>query len=337
MKKAVFSLILSMLTLCVSAQITLEVRADVAVDSIFFSNITQDKEYQFIPYSPYRYIKMNGPINDLYNITFYGSTGKRMNQLWLNGTNVTIKGTFTGRKLEVDTVIGSDLYYKSLDFRNRYDQLKESKADSLAINTFLLNEIKENIGNVFSVEIGQTFFYRNMSRKPELTKLYTLLLHQDVGIRNHLFSPYRKIENILSRDKIDFSTFQFYTPEGKLEELTLSPEKKYLIDMWFVGCAPCIEQHKEILKKLEMLKHDNIEVIGISVDQQQQQWADFLTAKKYPWKNLREVDDYTKKLRTDMLIDSYPTYFLLDGSGKISYRANAFTEILKYLQPETAP
>lgn len=334
-KNAYFLLIFSILTLSTNAQLKFEVAASVQVDSIFFSNITQDNEFQFIPYSQSINIKLNGPLNDLYNFTFYGSNEKRMNTLWLDGTNVIVKGKFNGKKLEVDTVIGSELYYKSLDFRKRYEKLTESNADSVTINSFLLEEIERNINNVFSIEIAQNFFSRNISRKEELKKAYMLLVSQDVVIRDHLLNPYRKIENILTRNRIDFQKFEFYTPAGNLEPLILTPGKRYLIDLWFIGCAPCIEQHKEIARKLELLKQQNIEVIGISIDQNQEQWAEWLNKKSYPWKNVREVDDYKKKLRTDMLIEAYPTYFLLDDTGKILYRSNTFDQILNHLKTES--
>lgn len=334
-KKVLFSLMLSAMMVTATAQLKFEVVALVPVDSIFFSNITQDNEFQFIPYSQSININLNGPLNDLYNFTFYGNTGKRMTTLWLNGTNVTVRGKFNGKKLEVDTVIGSELFYRSLDFRKRYDRLTENNADSASINSFLLDEIKRNIDNVFSIEIAQNFFSRNISRKEELKKAYMLLVSQDAAIRDHLLNPYRKIENILTRNRIDFSKFEFYTPAGKLEPLILTPGKRYLIDMWFIGCAPCIEQHKEIARKLELLKQQNIEVIGISIDQNQEQWAEWLSKKNYPWKNVREVDDYKKKLRTDMLIGVYPTYFLLDDIGKILYRSNAFDQILNHLKTES--
>lgn len=334
-KRTLFSLIFSALLLTATAQLKFEVVASVPVDSIFFSNITQDNEFQFIPYSQSININLNGPLNDLYNFTFYGSSGKRMTTLWLNGTNVIVRGKFNGKKLEVDTVIGSELYYRSLDFRKRYNRITENKADSATINAFQLEEIERNINNVFSIEIAQNFFSRNISRKEELKKVYMLLVSQDVAIRDHLLNPYRKIENILTRNRIDFPKFEFYTPAGNLEPLILTPGKKYLIDMWFIGCAPCIEQHKEIARKLELLKQQNIEVIGISIDQNQEQWAEWLNKKNYPWKNVREVDDYKKKLRTDMLIEAYPTYFLLDDTGKILYRCNAFDQVLNHLKTES--
>ncbi|HMV08872.1 MAG TPA: TlpA disulfide reductase family protein [Cyclobacteriaceae bacterium] len=336
MKNAVLVLILSVSGFSLNAQITFDVKTAVPVDSIFFSNITQDNEFQFIRYSPSLQIKLNRPLNDLYNFTFYGSSGKRMNQVWLNGDKIIIKGNFTGKKLEVDTVIGSDIYYTSLDFRKRYDLLIEHKADSATVNNFLLNELTRNLNHVFSIEIAQAFFYRNVSNKSELLRVYNILAGQDAAVRSHLLNPYPKIGKVLFQNSIDFRKFTFNNPEGKIETIALAPGKKYLVDMWFAACAPCIEQHKEITARLDVLKQNNIEVIGISIDQNQKQWAEFVTTKNYRWKNLRETDDPVKMLRTDMLIEVYPTYFLLDSNGNILFRSNSFREVTEHLKFESA-
>ena len=332
MKKALTLAIFIVLHTCCFGQLTLELKGSALADSIFFSNITQDNEFQFIRYSDVLDIRLNGPLNDLYNLTFYSGVEKKMNQLWLNGDRVVLKGKFTGKILDIDTVIGSDLYYKSINFRKRFEYLLTQLADSITVNSFLLEGVKDNLDNPYSIEIARNFFMRNLSRKPELRKLRNLLESQDTSIRDHLFNPYLKIENILTRNKIELAKFRFYTPEGKLEPLILSIGKRYLIDMWFVGCAPCIEQHKEMASQLPVLKNNNIEVIGISVDQDQDQWKNFLKRKKYNWLNVRETDNHEQRLRTDMLIESFPTYFLIDSDGVILHRTNSFKEMTTYLK-----
>lgn len=335
MKKAAFILIFAFLNTLTFGQLTLQLEGSVPADSIFFSNITQDKEFQFIRYAPVINIKLNGALNDMYNFTFYTGGEKKMNQLWLNGDRVIIKGTFTGKLLEIDTVIGSDLYYKALHFRDKFNTLLTQPTDSAAINTFLLEAVKQNLGNPYSIELARNFLMRNITRKDELRKLYTLLDSQDQTLRNHLLNPYKKIVTMLTRSKLELSRFNFYTPDGKLEPLKLSPGKRYLIDMWFVGCAPCIEQHKEIASVLTTLKNNNIEVIGISIDRDENQWKNFLKKKAYSWTNVREVEDPKKMLRTDMLIESYPTYFLIDSEGTILYQANAFRDVASHLKLQT--
>lgn len=312
------------------SDLNLYLETDLKIDSVFVANITQDREYQYMPYSDTLNITLNDSINDLYEISFHTKKGMIMNTLWLNGENVIIKGKITN-KLKTDTVIGSDLYYKSIDFRKKYKELNEKKLDSATINDFLLNELKKNIDNPFSIEIADILFYRNMSNKNELKKVYDIQVNQEGAIKNHLINPFKKIEKTLTEDRVDLSKFQFYDIEKKITAIKPEKGKKILIDFWFIACAPCIKDHKLIINKLEWLESKNIELIGISIDRNHDEWKDFLKGKKYNWLNLREVDDYEKRLRTNMLISVFPTYLLVDSQGNILYRANSFIEVEKYL------
>ena len=312
------------------ADLNLYLTTDREVDSVFISNITQDREFQFIPYSDTLNIEFNDSINDLYNVTFFINDKRMMNQLWLNGKNIIIKGKITNR-LEIDTIIGSNLYYNSIDFRKRYKELNEKKLDDAIINDFLLNELKNDIDNPFSIEIASQLFSRNVSDKNELKKVFDILVNQEDVIKNHLLNPFKKIEKILTDDKVDLSKFQFYDTEKKLTTIKPEEGKKILIDFWFIACAPCIEQHKLIANKLEWLESRNIEVIGISIDSNHEEWKEFVEAKRYSWLNLREVDESERKLGTNMLISAFPTYLLIDSEGNVLFRTNSFIDMEKHL------
>ena len=315
-----------------SGDLNLYFDTDIRIDSILLTNITQDREFHFLKYSNPINADLNDSINDLYAISFYSSGDHRMIQLWLDGKNLTIKGKVSDKlKIQVDSVIGSDLYYKSLNFRRTYKDLITENRDSTAINNFLLSEIKKEINSPFSIEIANTYVNRNISRTDELKKLFAILSTQNDQIKSHLLNPYKKIETILTVNRIDFSKYRFYNKEETLTSVELSNNKKYLIDFWFIGCAPCIREHQSIIKKLNSLDSKNVEVIGISIDNQQEDWSNYLDKKQYPWKNYREVGEYEKQLRAKMIIDVFPTYLLVDSNGVILYRSNTFSEIEKYL------
>ena len=316
------------------ADLNLYLKTYKEVDSVFISNITQDREYQFIPYSDTLSIEFNDSINDLYNLTFYTNGKKKMNQLWLNGENIIIQGQLTNR-LEIDTVIGSDLYYTSIDFRGRYKQLLDNESDSATINEFLLNELKTNIDNPYSIEIATNFFYRNISRKEELKKVYLLQSNQIDEIKNHLFNSYSKIENILTVNNVNLTKFQFQDTNNQTVSLVLEEPKLYLIDFWFMACTPCIKDHRIIINKQEFLEANNVELIGLSTDRDQVKWSEYIEKENYYWKNLREIDEYQERLTTHLLITTFPTYLLLDGTGKILYRTNSFSGIEEHLNDES--
>lgn len=300
------------------------------IDSVFFSNITQDREFQYMPYSDTLRISLNDSINDLYNLHFYTKEGLIFNQLWLNGENLVLKGQILDR-LKVDTLLGSSLYYKSIDFRKEYRALIEQEADSVAIEAFLMKKLTENIDNPFSIHITKELFYRNLNKESQLRKIYSILANQPEEIRNHLINPIKKIENLLTVDTIDFSRFQFYDTQGKIVSIKLEKGKHFLIDFWFINCPPCIRDHKIVVNKLDFLESKNVELIGISIDKDQKEWEEYLIEEKFSWLNYRELDDYYKRITTDMLISAFPTYLLVDDNGNILRRTNSLTEMEEYL------
>jgi thiol-disulfide isomerase/thioredoxin len=314
------------------ADVNLYLDTDAEVDSVFVSNITQDREFQFLPFAKTMHVEFKDSINDLYNINFYTKKGFVMNQMWLNGENIIIKGKIKEKKFVVDTVIGSDLYYKAIGFRKSYSSLTARNPDSSAVNAFLFKRLEQNIDNPYSIEIAKTIFYSNQNNRKALNNLYQLLSSQPSAWRSHGLSPFDNLEKILNETSIDFPKFKFYDTQGKLTALNLRKGKQYIIDFWFIGCAPCITDHQLIKEKLDLLKSRNIEIIGISTDRDQKQWKVFLEKKNYPWLNLREIDIHDKRITREMLIQLYPTYLLIDDNANILFRSNSFSNIEDHLK-----
>lgn len=312
------------------ADVNFYLQTDKKIDSVLFANFTQDREFQFIPYSDTLNITLNDSINDNYFIKFYSGKDAIMYPLWLDGENLVIKGKITD-KFRPDTVIGSSLFYHSLDFRKKYKALMENGASTDSINSFLFTNLQENISSPFSLEISSQLYLRNISNKAVLKKLYDLLADQPEAIKKSLNNPYKGIEKVLTVNKIALQDFQFYNTDGKPTFISPVKGKKYLLDLWFIECAPCLADHKIMAGKRELLNSSSVELIGISIDQDQAEWKNFLSQNKYYWQNLREVDDPDKKLRTHLLISAFPTYLLLDSEGNILQRSNSFAEIEKYL------
>lgn len=312
------------------ADINFYLQTDVKIDSVLFANFTQDREFQFMPYSDTLNITLNDSINDNYFIKFYKGDDAIMYPMHLDGENLVIKGKITD-KFKPDTVIGSKLYYRSLDFRIKYKGLVESGANADSINNFLFSNLQQNISSPLSIEISAQLYHKNISNKAVLKKLYDLLADQPEAIKKNLNNPYKGIEKVLTVNKIALQDFQFYNTGDKLTTINPAKGKKYLLDFWFIECAPCLEDHKLLAGKRELLNNNKVELIGISIDQDQAEWKNFILQKKYYWQNLREVDEPAKTLRTNLLITAFPTYLLIDGEGNILQRSNSFAEIEKYL------
>lgn len=298
------------------------------IDSVWVSDIGQRESY-FLPFNDTVKVRLKGKLNDLYNIYFHTKEGPIKNQLWLNGENVIIKGKI-GKELKIDTVLSSDLYYTSISFLSELRTLMKSKADSMAIDHFLLEGIKQNVDNPFSYVLAGIFIQRDQNNKRRIHELYDLLKSQDDTRKSHFLSTHSQIENILKVDIIEIAKFKFFDIDQEVTSINLDPGKAYLLDFWFVNCAPCVKDHKVMARKLDLLKDHNIELFSISIDKKQTDWQEYLVKNNYNWKNYREIDSL-ETISSEMAIGSFPTYLLINSQGKIDARFNSYKEVEKHL------
>lgn len=305
------------------------------IDTIMITDISQNREVHKIAYKDTIKINFNDSINDLYNVWFFKngemvSSPLQYSQLWLNGKNIEIKGTID-KKLIIDTIIGSNLHYKTKTYQSEYKNLYKTNADSSEINTFLLKNIQNNFDNPFSLPIISTYIFRNQNNKSKLKELHKLVTKQSNLIKNHSFFNYHEeLAKKLGINKLDIDDFSFYDPKNDIVKLNFDKDKTYLIDLWFVNCPPCIKDHKIISKKLNFLKKNNIELIGISKDREYSKWKDYLNTNQYNWKNVRQIDSL-KTITQELGISAFPTYLLIDNGREIKVTFNSFEEIENYL------
>lgn len=300
------------------------------IDSIFISNIGQDREFKFYKFKDTLRVNLNDSINDLYNIWFYAE-GKQYSgfneQIWLNGENIIVKGIFD-RGLKLDTIIGSDIHYKMLKNRMDFNILKKANGGKEAVKNLFINQLENNINSPISLDIISNYYYQFADNKSDLSVIFEKIQKQENNLKNHILNKYNSLKTILHQEHINIGAFTFYDRNKIKTKIVLDSKKKYLIDLWFVKCPPCIKDHQLISENLNFLDSKNIEVIGISRDSDNELWNSFLEKKQYAWTNYREIDIHNEKLTTQMYINTFPTYFLINGNGDILDRSHSF-ELIK--------
>ena len=317
------------------ADLNLILKTNEDIDSVMVTDIGQQREFHKVVFNDTIKIKFNDSINDLYNIWFF-KNGKRVSspmpssQLWLNGENVIIKGSID-KKLIVDTILGSDLYYKAKKSQSEYRNLFISKADSSEINSFLLKNIHDNFDNPFSLTLVSNYILRNQNNKANLKKLHKLIKGQSDLVKNHgVFNVQSQLEERLKTDKLNFENYSFYNSDNKIVGLELQKEKKYLLDLWFVSCPPCVKDHKIMGTRADFFENNNIEIIGISTDYDFDEWKNYLNTNNHNWQNYREVDSLNT-ITEDLGILAFPTYILIENGGEIKASFNSFNDIENYV------
>jgi peroxiredoxin len=111
--------------------------------------------------------------------------------------------------------------------------------------------------------------------------------------------------------------FSFTSSEGEHIALEDLRGKVVLIDFWGTWCPPCVESVPELRNLYKRYsKEGNFVIIGISSDDDEQEWREFTVKNKMVWPQYRDKDH---RILSAFGIRAFPTYVLIDHEGIVRY------------------
>lgn len=122
----------------------------------------------------------------------------------------------------------------------------------------------------------------------------------------------------------------------KLDDLLFNKNKYTLVDFWYSNCGPCIAQFEDLKKVYGKYKSKGLEIAGVSVDKTGNKKAmDNIIAKyKIDWQRYWDKDGLEAKR---LLINAFPTNFLLDKDGIIVKSNVSPSELDEFLENKLQP
>jgi thiol-disulfide isomerase/thioredoxin len=114
-----------------------------------------------------------------------------------------------------------------------------------------------------------------------------------------------------------FPGFEEKDVAGKPLSIANYKGKVVLIDFWATWCGPCRNELPNVLKTYEKHHGEGFEIIGISLDKEQQKLADFTKEKNMSWPQYFDGLGWANKLAAKYGVNSIPATYLLDGQGTI--------------------
>jgi peroxiredoxin len=111
--------------------------------------------------------------------------------------------------------------------------------------------------------------------------------------------------------------FAFTSSEG--EHITLEDlrGKVVLLDFWGTWCPPCVESVPELRNLYKRYAKDGtFTIIGISSDNDEQEWREFTVKNKMVWPQYR---DENHQILRAYGIHAFPTYILIDHEGIVRF------------------
>jgi thiol-disulfide isomerase/thioredoxin len=297
------------------------------VDSIDFFCFSQEN-YQRQPFKQNMVFQPSSRAIDYYRFRCFISGKIVQKGFWLDSGAVKINLSFDGKELEIDSVLNSPFYYYAEAVQTQSVTLYN---DLTNYNEYVLSVFEKNSNNLFGLIVANSFIQKNRNDITSIKSFSDRLTKIPVELRGHPFyeSAHGFIDGILKVKLIHEQAYQFLNVDGS----TISPNyvgRLRVLDFWFTGCAPCVADHKVIVKNLLFFKNKGVEIVSISIDESFDVWKRYLKKSSYTWTNLL-ITDQSRQILSLLGVSTYPTYYIVNAKDEIVASYNSIEEVISYL------
>lgn len=116
---------------------------------------------------------------------------------------------------------------------------------------------------------------------------------------------------------VDFPDFSVKDLDGKALSAGNYKGKVVLVDFWATWCEPCVMELPDVIKTYEKYHDKGFEIIGVSLDIDQDSLTSFIKEKKMPWAEYYDGLRFDNKLARKYGVSGIPTNILVGKDGRI--------------------
>ena len=225
----------------------------------------------------------------------------------------------SGEYLETSTILKPSL----INFLNVSKSNVEGNVDKLleAVN------LETPRGQTILSELIEIFSTYNMDKLKE--KYLTQANNLKCTINDRLASTIKSNKNIELGAKFPNNIFvnSIHTKAKSLYDIKSA---KKIVVFWSSTCSHCEAELPKLLEKYDKMKAQNIEVIGLSLDSNLNEFKS--KADAYPWISDSEGKGWYSSYGETYNIVATPTYFVLDANNVIISKPNHVADVIDYLK-----
>ncbi|MDG2194863.1 MAG: TlpA disulfide reductase family protein [Polaribacter sp.] len=288
----------------------IRINSDVDIDIVTVHSLNLSKKFSSEFENGIAIVKIPITSSDQYSIFI---ADKKIGG-WFNSGKIDVYLDYKENELSVSKTLNTPVYDRQVKYFKDYKVFLDDKS----IGTeFIKNTIIENDQDAFVLLPLNQYLKLFQNDKKELKFVEEFLEKQPKATKEHMVYGMIKsrLEKLKEIKKIELNKYSLIDLNGKTSKIKIEPNKKYtILDFWFTNCPPCIKEHKEILANPNIFNNLNAELIGISTDETQEKWLNYLEKKKVNWKNYRIEKSSLDK---DLGIWSFPTYIILDQENNV--------------------
>ncbi|MDD3077921.1 MAG: TlpA disulfide reductase family protein [Paludibacter sp.] len=100
-----------------------------------------------------------------------------------------------------------------------------------------------------------------------------------------------------------------------------------LIDFWATWCGPCMRSMPDMKDLYNKYKGQKLEVLGVSLDQDETAWKKIVKEKELSWKHISDLAGWQSQGAKLYAINSIPATVLIDKNGIIKGRNLSHSEL----------
>jgi peroxiredoxin len=134
------------------------------------------------------------------------------------------------------------------------------------------------------------------------------------GVQSYLASLKANAVNIQADD------FSQKDTKGQTVKLSSFRGKYVLVDFWASWCGPCRQENPNVVKAYHKYKNRNFTILGVSLDDNRDRWLRAIDQDNLEWTQVSDLQGWGNEVAVQYGVQSIPTNFLVDPTGKIIAR-----------------
>ncbi|MXW53798.1 MAG: TlpA family protein disulfide reductase [Gammaproteobacteria bacterium] len=216
--------------------------------------------------------------------------------------------------------------------RRELTQIREAATQNF------LNDWDNPINVLLTMELGAIPSYDENREDafPIYDKLAELLDPEIVAqrvtpARDRLVAVIEREENdstLLQGQKVPEFTLANAEGEDVVLYDVLAERQVTLIDFWASWCGPCIASFPELKRLYAAYKDHGFEIIGVSIDDNYEDWNNAAIEQELPWIDVGELKDWEGPVAVSYGVGFIPKAFLVDPNGCV-LKKNVRTDMLE--------